>query len=627
MIGGKLKKGIIWIALTFILVGSLVLASCSSSTTATTTTITPTSTTTTASVIPTSTIPTSIPTSTTSAIPVTTAATTTSTGNWWDSLGTPQYGGTLIDYSNLDFTCWDPYEDSSACICYTAFLEGLFGDDWTVNPSIFNFSTGFRPTDDVAGLLATDWEFTTTNTLTVQLRQNVYWQNIAPVNGRQFTSADVVYNFNREFGLGGLAASPYAANNPISQIITGVSASDKFTVAFQFNTTNVEDILESMEALNGCPMVASEAVQLWGNVNNWHDAIGTGPFILSDFVDDSSVTFAKNPNYWGYDERYPQNQLPYVKALQILIIPSTSTALAALRTGKIDVMEGLALQDANNLQTSNPSIMHLTMPGQQALSVNPRDDLTPFNNINVRMALQESINLPQIASSYYDGTCSPDPQTLTSYQLTGWGFPYDQWPSSLQTQYAYNPTNAKSLLAAAGYPNGFNTTCIADNSGDLELLQIVQSDFASIGVNMTITPMSPSAWDGYVFTSHAQTGLAYRSAGTLGFSFQPFIQFLLYQTGFPGNYSDSSSTAFDALFPEALAATNVGQVKTLLTQACQIVSQQQFVISLLNPSSFNVYQPWLNGYAGQTFAMTGGSSGPMMIGFYASRYWINTSAQ
>jgi peptide/nickel transport system substrate-binding protein len=527
----------------------------------------------------------------------------------------------------LDFSCWDPYDDSSATICYTAFLEGLFGDDWTLNPSVFDFSTGFRPTNDVSGLLASDWTFTSPNTLTVQLRQNVYWQNISPVNGRQFTSADVVYNFDREFGLGGLTASPYAGNNPITPILTSATATDKFTVAFQFNTTNIEDILESMEALNGSPMVAQEAVTAYGIVNNWHDAVGTGPFILSDFVDDSSVTFVKNPNYWGYDERYPQNQLPYIDGIKILIMPTTATALAALRTGKIDVMEGLSLQDSENLQKSNPEILHLTMPGQQALSIDPRDDLTPYNNINVRIALQEAINLPQIASSYYDNTCSPDPQTLTSYQLTGWGFPYDQWPSSLQAQYAYNPTNAKALLAAAGYPNGFNTNCVADDSGDMELLQIVQSNLAAINVNMTITPMDPTSWDGYVFTSHSQTGLAYRSAGTLGFSFQPFIQFLLYQTGFPGNYCDASNAAFDALFPEALAATSVDQVKTLLTQANEIVSQQQFVISLLNPSSFNVYQPWLNGYAGQTFAMTGGSSGPMMIGFYASRYWINTSMQ
>ena len=49
--------------------------------------------------------------------------------------------------------------------------------------------------------------------------------------------------------------------------------------------------------------------------------------------------------------------------------------------------------------------------------------------------------------------------------MTGWGFPYDQWPQDLKDEYAYNPTAAKQLLAAAGYPNGFKTDIVADNAG------------------------------------------------------------------------------------------------------------------------------------------------------------------
>jgi len=47
------------------------------------------------------------------------------------------------------------------------------------------------------------------------------------------------------------------------------------------------------------------------------------------------------------------------------------------------------------------------------------------------------------------------------------GFPYSQWPASLQAQYAYNPTQAKQLLAAAGYPNGFNTDIVVDSAADM----------------------------------------------------------------------------------------------------------------------------------------------------------------
>jgi peptide/nickel transport system substrate-binding protein len=511
----------------------------------------------------------------------------------------------------------------------SASLESLFGDDWTVSPEVFDYSVGWRPPDYVTGLLATDWEFTTPGTMVVNLRQNVYWQNISPVNGRQFTSADVVYNFGRDFGHGDGFTTPstYNTANPLTTSITSVTATGPYTVVFQFNTPNIEFILESMEALGDFPFIAQESVTQWGNINQWNHVIGTGPFIIQDFVDSSSITFVKNADYWGYDERYPQNQLPYIDTLKILIIPDQSTALSALRVGKIDVMEGISLQASQDLKQSNPNIMQLTMPGAQGMSIDPTYNKAPYTNINVRIALQEAINLPQIASSYYGGTCSPDPQTLTDYALTGWGFPYNEWPASLQAQYAYNPTNAKALLATAGFPNGFNTDCVANASGDLTLLQIVQSDFAAIGVNMSINTMASAAWTSYVRVAHSQDALAF-STGQLGFSSQPFRELQHFTTGYASNYEMVSDPNYDALYTEALAATTTDQVKSIVKEGNELVSQQQYSISLLNPSNFEVYQPWLKGYAGQYYGMSGGTGGgPLMLGYYASRFWIDQSAK
>ena len=531
----------------------------------------------------------------------------------------------MTDYSPLDFGIWDPVNSSSLATCVSAYMEGLYGDDWVLSPSVFNFSTGFRPTDYVTGLLAATWEFTSPSTYVIHLRQNVYWQNISPVNGRQFTSSDVVYNFGRDYGHGGsfTAPSPALAGNPLTTNIISVTATDNYTVVFQFNIPNAEFILESMEAIGEDPLVAPEAVTQYGNLNDWHHAVGTGPFILQDYVGGSSVTFIKNSSYWGYDERYPENRLPYVNAVKILVIPDASTGLAAVRTGKIDVMENIGLQNAQAMQKSNPGVMQLTMQGTQGGTVDPRVDKAPFNNIKVREALQKAINLQNIATNYYGGTCSSNPQSLTSSDLTGWGFPYDQWPQSLKDQYSYDPTVAKQLLAAAGFPNGFNTDCVADSSGDLELLQIVQSYFAAIGVNMSIQTMDPATWTNYVRSQHLYDALAFRSSGSLGMSYQPFRQFIRFQTGYVANYEIVSDPTFDAFYPAALAATSIDQVKTILKNTNIYVSQQQWVISLLNPSSFNVYQPWLKGYAGQSFAMTGGSSGPMMLGYYGSRFWID----
>jgi len=71
-----------------------------------------------------------------------------------------------------------------------------------------------------------------------------------------------------------------------------------------------------------------DAVRKWGDVSDWHHAIGTGPFILKDFVSESHAVLVKNHNYWGYDERHPQNQLPYIDTIKYRYVPDNAAALA-----------------------------------------------------------------------------------------------------------------------------------------------------------------------------------------------------------------------------------------------------------------------------------------------------------
>ena len=79
-----------------------------------------------------------------------------------------------------------------------------------------------------------------------------------------------------------------------------------------------------------------EVIEQHGDVRDWKNLVGTGPFMLTDIVEGASLTYAKNPDYWGHDEKYPENRLPYVDEVTRLEIPEEATALAALRSGRID---------------------------------------------------------------------------------------------------------------------------------------------------------------------------------------------------------------------------------------------------------------------------------------------------
>ena len=54
-----------------------------------------------------------------------------------------------------------------------------------------------------------------------------------------------------------------------------------------------------------------EVIKQQGDVKDWRNLVGTGPYMLTDRVEESSITYEKNPDYWGYDEKYPENRLPY----------------------------------------------------------------------------------------------------------------------------------------------------------------------------------------------------------------------------------------------------------------------------------------------------------------------------
>jgi len=616
-----MKRRPIFLLLASLLVISLVLASCSSSTTTTSTTTTAAITTTTTS--------TPVVTTSTAAVTTTTATvavTTTSTGNWWDSQGTPQYGGHITIASNSDILTFDPILGTTNTSWNFAWQEQPFTDNWTTSPSTFAYNISFRPPDYAAGCLATSWAFSPTdiNTFIITLKQNVYWQNIAPVNGRQLTSADVVYSYDRNLGLGNgfTAPAPIWSTSP-QAAIKSVTAIDKYTVSFTWANTNPESIAENMEQASIVNIIIpSEEVTTNGNTYNWHNQVGTGPFVLSDWVATTAMQLTANPNYWGYDERYPQNKLPYISGLTVLIIPNTSTALAAMRVGKIDQMNQQATFTPTviqGLQQTNPEINVIKIPSA-ALDILPKSSVAPFNNLNVRIAMQQALNLPLIASSYYQGTAYANPQTLVSAYIAGWGWPYAQWPASMQAEYAYNPTNAKALLAAAGFPNGFSTILYFDSNNDADLLAIVQAEEAAVGINITLQSM-PSATINSFVTTASWNGLAQRGVGLIGRILAPLRVLPEFTPGNSVNFEGWNDPAYTAIYNNANSATSIDSVKSYVQQACQYVTQQHILISLITPTGYCLCQPWVIGYSGQNAAFGN------LVNTYAARFWVNQAVK
>ena len=200
--------------------------------------------------------------------------------------------------------------------------------------------------------------------------------------------------------------------------------------------------------------------------------------------------------------------------------------------------------------------------------------------------------------------------------LTGWTFPYSQWPQSMKDEYAYNITNAKALLAAAGYPNGFNADVITTTTSDLNLMEIVQSDFSAINVNMSIQQMDPATWVSYVLRGHKEDAFANRDGGPLGNNYSPIRQLELFMWGYPADFGLVNDPVVNAYYPDAVADTNLADIQTIVQNANEYIAQQVYALSLVAPVGYSFVQPQLRGYNGQNGAISSG------WGFYLARFWM-----
>jgi len=595
----------IWFGfLVIILVIPLLLASCSSnsSTTQSTTSTTPTTPTTSI----TSTTPTTSTTVTTTSTPQTSV---TTQANWWDKFGQPQYGGTLnVPYVGLTGLSFDPYTMPGGDI--NLFYDPLFGKSWVSDRSEWGFVGMFTPDKYIVGNLVETWEWTNATTLTVHLHQGVKFQNKSPVNGRELTAADVQSHYDRLMGTG----SGYTEADPMYagmlSNVKKVTAVDKYTATFIFKTASAQNLQTVADQANVNNIEAPEWVALGGvpggpaadpnPLKDWKTVVGTGPWILTDFVSGSTISFDKNPNYWKTDPRYPDNKIPYADNLVISIIPDSSTMVAAMRTSKIDMIN-TNWQQKTNLIKTNPNLSYTKSPaGSEGINLIANNK--PFTDIRVRQALQMSIDRTAIAGSIYGGNASGDPASLITQSYTGYNFTYKDWPQSLKDVYSYNPTAAKKLLADAGFPDGFKTNVVAGSNNNLTLLQAFKAYFLDIGVDMEIKTNEMATLESIKRGGKADqmstdnSAFTWPPTRTIGLFYSKSNDAVVYGVNDP---------AYDDLYNKLYAATDSTTAAGIVQQIDRYYIEQCWQV--MGPEYYNyiLWQPYLKGYSGEFFPSWG----------------------
>jgi peptide/nickel transport system substrate-binding protein len=208
--------------------------------------------------------------------------------------------------------------------------------------------------------------------------------------------------------------------------------------------------------------------------------------------------------------------------------------------------------------------------------------------------------------------------------MTGWGFPYEEWPQDLKDEYTYNPRSAKELLSQAGYPNGFKTNVVVGTDAEMGLLGIIKTYFAAVGIDMEIRTVENTEWLDFVKKEHKHDQLAHRTGGSpLGHTSAPIHDLAQFRKGSPNNWAMVEDNSFDSFLSMALKATSLNKMKEIIRGANEYVARQHFTISLLHPAAYSLSQPWVKGFNAQFGSAWAHAGGPSRSSFYLSRFWID----
>ena len=229
----------------------------------------------------------------------------------------PQYGGTLTFANRRN----PPNADQTvgglgAGYAVSGVLQKLGYANWGIDRSVRDLKNEFLNVSDYTGALAESWDMPDQTTVVFNIRQGVNWHDKAPMNGRELTAEDVAFTFHRIRGEGSGFTEPPPQTSYIRQLaIDSVTAPGDGTVVFLLEKVQLGAMLSFIDD-SYAYIYPPEVIKQYGDTTDWRNLVGTGPFELVDWVEGDSMTFEKNEDYWGYDEKYPENKLPYPESTE-----------------------------------------------------------------------------------------------------------------------------------------------------------------------------------------------------------------------------------------------------------------------------------------------------------------------
>jgi oligopeptide transport system substrate-binding protein len=407
-----------------------------------------------------------------------------------------------------------------------------------------------------------------------------------------------------------------AKDNPeaaLQEEVIGLKAIDSHTIEFQL-LRPYPQLVHVLAMGFGAP-VAKEVAQKYGHDGLNQRMVGTGPFMLKDFVKGSKIVVVKNPNFRG--ETYPSEgdaeaqgagllqaagkSLPFVDGIHFSIIKEDQPAWLQFQKGNLDA-SGIPKDNFSGAIASGQLKPEFVEKGIQLLrseeaviwylNFNMKDKVVGGKNADLRRAISMALNREEFIEKFLNGrgvkATSMVPRVIAGH--TG----RDQLVND------FNVEKAKELLEKAGYPGGKGLPVIkydlrGPSTTARQQGEYFKKSLEAIGVNIEVVSNTFPAY----LEKEKNGNLQFFMGGwSADFPDAENFMFLLHSKNVaPGpNSSNYVNPAYDKLYERIAAMAPSPERDRLIKQAEEIVFNDGIWSMLFYPVRYSLYHSWLKNY-------------------------------
>ncbi|UWQ91752.1 ABC transporter substrate-binding protein [Rhodobacteraceae bacterium M382] len=429
--------------------------------------------------------------------------------------------------------------------------------DSVLYSNVFEGLTRFMGDGSVVPGLAKSWDISDDGTeYTFHLQDGVTFHD-----GTGMDAEDVKFSLDRA-----RAEDSTNAQKALFAGISDVSVVDPMTVKVTLSEPNGSFLFNM--AWGDAVIVAPESI---GDIKT--TPIGTGAFKFSGWVQGDKIELVKNSDYWGTPA--------HLDSATFKFISDPTAAFAAMMAEDIDAFSGYPAPENLPQFDADPRFQVLigSTEGETILSTNNKQP--PFDNVKVRQAVAHAIDRQAIVDGAMFGYGTPigthfAPHNPAYVDLTG--------------QSAHDPDMARSLLAEAGFPDGFETTLhLPPPSYARRGGEIIAAQLAEVGIKAEITNVEWAQWLETVFRG--------KNFGLTIVSHTEPMDIGIYAR--PEYYFQYDNAAFQQLMTDLNGTTDPAKRTEMLQQAQKIIADDYvngylFQLAALGVAKADLQGLWVN---------------------------------